>query len=600
MPKITKGVTITKYPESISSNPNGSTVTFGDMHGNTMKLLWNLIQEGVIKIEPKEFDKMWKAYRENDVEAFISLIGSIEVVRPDLKVRLIGDVFADRGQNDYFTLKVLEKLYQGGVKPEITYSNHDIWLLGDYKKEPESWAAVMFNALPFMGKQAQSGGNLLELIKKGGDPTLESVQGLIDTYVIPFMKVISYSLSEDKSKISLFMHAPNVLDRIKDLAQALEVSWPEEGGPKSAVELARIIDEINSKFDEIRTKNPQDYEKIMSIASDGGKGTTITESSSKIDKIGKIFGQFVWERFEFQGGAIDFGQYPPFVSHVVHGHTTVGPSADPRQIGLDGDLGKFLDPKRIRGELIDFNEGEYLVFQDVERVFEVSLSVELPAAEKSAALPATPSEPPAAPRSAASPVASQPPPSKHQARELSVMKENVRKFINDIKKLEGEANEEADKRKIKEVVTAAEAFLEMYKGNGPIDKQNEHVKALTEAVDNVQGLKISKLSWKNVLNVFFFIPSFINLIKTRGEAFWFRSVIDVGAALKPHEAVLLRSLEQEEQGAALKLSKHKSSQTNKVPNWLKKGVVNEKLPTVLEEPVAKEKITGQAPYNLKP
>ena len=83
------------------------------------------------------------------------------------------------------------------------------------------------------------------------------------------MKVISYSLSEDRSKISLFIHAPNVLGRIKDLAQELGVSWPKEGNPESAVELARIIDEINLKFDEIRTKNLQDYEEIMKI---GGKG----------------------------------------------------------------------------------------------------------------------------------------------------------------------------------------------------------------------------------------------------------------------------------------------------------------------------------------
>src|SRR3990170_6871307 len=173
MPKITKGVTITKYPESISSNPNGSTVTFGDMHGNTMKLLWNLIQEGVIKIGSQEFDQMWKAYRENDVETFISLIDRIDVVRPDLKVRLIGDVFADRGQNDYFTLKVLEKLHQGGVKPEIIYSNHDIWLLGDYKKEAKLWGVVRLNA-GYNCNQGRSGGNLLELIEKDGDPTLES------------------------------------------------------------------------------------------------------------------------------------------------------------------------------------------------------------------------------------------------------------------------------------------------------------------------------------------------------------------------------------------------------------------------------------------
>ena len=278
MPKITKKmVTITKYPESISSNSSGSTVTFGDMHGNTMKLLWNLIQEGVIKIGSQEFDQMWKAYRDNNVKDFIDLIGNIEVVRHDLNVRLIGDVFADRGQNDYFTLKVLEKLHQGGVKPEIIYSNHDIWLLGDYKKKAESWDVVRFNT-EYNSNQGRSGGNLLKLIEKDGDPTLESVRGLIDAYVIPSMKVISYSLSEDRSKISLFIHAPNVLGRIKDLAQELGVSWPKEGNPESAVELAKIIDEINLKFDEIRTKNLQDYEEIMKIGGKGGEETTITKN----------------------------------------------------------------------------------------------------------------------------------------------------------------------------------------------------------------------------------------------------------------------------------------------------------------------------------
>ena len=74
----------------------------------------------------------------------------------------------------------------------------------------------------------------------------------------------------------------------------------------------------------------------------------------------------MWERFEPLGGAINFEQYPSFVSCVVHGHTDVV-SSDSRQIGLDSILGKSLSLGLLANKY-------YLVFQDVERVLEKSLS----------------------------------------------------------------------------------------------------------------------------------------------------------------------------------------------------------------------------------
>jgi hypothetical protein len=44
-----------------------------------------------------------------------------------------------------------------------------------------------------------------------------------------------------------------------------------------------------------------------------------------------------------------------------------------------------------------------------------------------------------------------------------------------------------------------------------------------KAVNDAQKLPIGELSWKNVLNVFLFLPSIVNLIHSHGRSFWLRN-----------------------------------------------------------------------------
>ena len=46
---LSEKVNIRVYPEKISGFSD-NIITFGDMHGNTMKLIWSLMREGVIEV----------------------------------------------------------------------------------------------------------------------------------------------------------------------------------------------------------------------------------------------------------------------------------------------------------------------------------------------------------------------------------------------------------------------------------------------------------------------------------------------------------------------------------------------------------------------
>lgn len=50
-------------------------------------------------------------------------------------IRLLGDELADRGANDYFTLKLLEKLQLNKVPVEILLSNHSVEFIESYEKK---------------------------------------------------------------------------------------------------------------------------------------------------------------------------------------------------------------------------------------------------------------------------------------------------------------------------------------------------------------------------------------------------------------------------------------------------------------------------------
>ena len=146
--------------------------TLGDAHGNTIKLIHFLIRDGVLQlwkgyqdyqdlltIYNKDVEKLTKA----DLKNFNSIIKNATVSNLGM-VRLLGDELVDRGQNDYFTLKVLEKLGKSGVKTEIQCSNHGFEFLAAYARQcynPEKNNTALFRG------QNTSLTNLGELLVKG-------------------------------------------------------------------------------------------------------------------------------------------------------------------------------------------------------------------------------------------------------------------------------------------------------------------------------------------------------------------------------------------------------------------------------------------------
>lgn len=130
-------------PSAIQTLPPPPTeVTIGDLHGNALKLIFVLIKEGVLDLPKDCYDYFVDIYNADPINKdkvnffqqhilpYITLKPGAEIT----KIRLIGDELADRGGNDYFTLKILQKLKQ--LLPrnalEIIISNHGTGFLKYY------------------------------------------------------------------------------------------------------------------------------------------------------------------------------------------------------------------------------------------------------------------------------------------------------------------------------------------------------------------------------------------------------------------------------------------------------------------------------------
>lgn len=91
------------------------------------------------------------------------------------------------------------------------------------------------------------------------------------------------------------------------------------------------------------------------------------------------------------------------------------------------------------------------------------------------------------------------------------------KWINEVRDLK--KNYSNEQKKIENVAEAAEKLLEQYKSQNPLQKDSQKsyntatIQKLNETINEAQKLHIEKFTKKSILNVFFFIPGLINLIK---------------------------------------------------------------------------------------
>ena len=228
-------------------------VSVGDLHGNALKLIYILIEEGFLKLNKEQYDILHDIYLKSavdrkksrytnaiiqetcsltkqDIETFEKIISNAQV-DSSRALTLIGDELADRGNNDYFTLFVLQKLKESHCNVDIILSNHSMAFM------------AASTAYQFDGEELITPTTSLDNMKfflKQGLIKEEAIRTIVANSYLPMIKAINYTVSLD-GQITLFSHAPIGLETIEALANKFKIPYKEG----TSLELLQTIDAIN-------------------------------------------------------------------------------------------------------------------------------------------------------------------------------------------------------------------------------------------------------------------------------------------------------------------------------------------------------------------
>lgn len=303
-----------------------TVLTIGDLHANTIKLLFILVKHGIASnITKNNYEMLIKIYTTPIHELTVEHLNRFNhildnmIFRPHCRIRLLGDELADRGNNDYFTLKVLEKLQQSQVHVEILISNHGMEFIEAYEKQDHFHAPMLL-----FNRQAASIERLQFLITEKL-VSREEIISIINQVYKPLLKVLSYSLNKDHSEITIYSHAPIDFKNIEQLAEKFNIFFDNT----SAVKLAQTIEQINSKFKQFVINNSVNTLYTREMMHRGYEGLPIT-SDAPIEFL-------VWNR---RYSILDRSPLRnDYCLNFVHGHDS-GVQTTGNIYNLDNLLGK--------------------------------------------------------------------------------------------------------------------------------------------------------------------------------------------------------------------------------------------------------------------
>lgn len=264
MQLINKEIDLTQFPTDIctpvANQPKEHT--FGDLHGNTIKLVHLLVQQGVMQMTPEDYQAFRACYdyfEKIDSRSGLStqldaIVGQLNNVKDILnratfsnidKVRLIGDEIGDRGANDYLTLLLLAKLRNQGVDTEVLLSNHGVETYHAYEMLKTGKATELTAPLLTWG-HAASLSALNEIFFKTGIVSKDDFCELMETAYQPSLKLIGYTVGAESKEICFYSHAGIDQTVIEHIAKKLgaQYDWANIQ-TKTAT-----IDRINAKFAE--------------------------------------------------------------------------------------------------------------------------------------------------------------------------------------------------------------------------------------------------------------------------------------------------------------------------------------------------------------
>lgn len=297
----------------------GTTYSFGDTHGNAIALIRYIYGAGLIALENTQYQDLLRIYNSSpltsaNLTAFRAILHQALHDNADLplnvRLRLFGDLLADRGANDIFTLIALDelKLRYPTLGLNILLSNHDKVFLCVYLNGQLFDATI--NRLTLEASPCPSIESLKALLFNGVISEAE-VRRMFNSAYLPHLKLIDYVLESDGRSIDVMSHAPLTL-------QAIEQAMPAFLKPESlaaitdiyssVTDLSTVIDGINAAF--VPTVNAAG---VYEFSADIRRALTSSPDDSNI-----LFA-FIWPRLE----EIERSPHPRDATYTLrfrHGH----------------------------------------------------------------------------------------------------------------------------------------------------------------------------------------------------------------------------------------------------------------------------------------
>ncbi len=312
------------YPQIINNNlPNNTEITIGDLHGNTQKLVYFLIKNNVVIISNNDYQDFIKIYKtpaellsKEDIINFNKIINKF-VFNTKYKLRFLGDDLADRGMNDYYTLKIFKALDEAFVKFEITPSNHNKFFLEAYERNQQS-----FDYNPYgPGRYENIVRSMLNLGKIISNNLIDKqeVLDIVKNNYLKHLVLPGITVNNKKNEITIYTHAPIDLNIIRNLAISLDLEYKDH----DLAAITSSINAINSKIKSwiINRQLSSQYNELL--------------NKHKIQNNPCPLEQILWNRNYSILNCVNHLENKPYTINYVHGHDSL-----PTMINLDNTFGK--------------------------------------------------------------------------------------------------------------------------------------------------------------------------------------------------------------------------------------------------------------------
>jgi|LauGreDrversion4_2_1035121.scaffolds.fasta_scaffold231389_1 hypothetical protein len=330
-------------PSPKSSSSKECELTIGDLHSNAVLFLYFLQQHQIVSLTDEQYRVLVHHYgaleqaKEKQIPAqqvifrtqqIIQMIESLSVIHKP-RLRLIGDEMADRGVNDLFILLILKKLYDNKVPYKILLSNHGLCFISLYL----GWIQNTKQINWMMNSEMMKSFNELKYSVELGLFKQEQIKDWIETFYLPCIHLVDYSLCKTSQRLTLYSHAAIGYKDVMDLAVYSEIPFQAE----TFLELAQTIEDIQSQF------KTNIFPKICKLLCNMSNIDDEQDARNYFSIFMKsILWKICWNRDYSELVLFRPSRINSYFLRYVHGHDHKFTN-DANYISLDGYLGKSLE-----------------------------------------------------------------------------------------------------------------------------------------------------------------------------------------------------------------------------------------------------------------